>query len=110
MVPLATNGTMVKFPMVPLGGSRTHAKFTSLVRAQNQNQNSLLVIRQIDNFSPGAVTGGGVDIPVPDGLRKETTFICLGYLKCHGMLISATPSLGDKVTCMYSGLTFQIFV
>ena len=26
----------------------------------NQNQNSLLVIRQIDNHSPGAVTGGKI--------------------------------------------------
>ena len=41
-------------------------------------------------------------ILVPDGLRKETTFTCIcfyisrGYFKCHGMLISATPSLGDN--------------
>ena len=99
------------------------------------------MIRQIDNFSPGAVPRGGVvpsshkrlellhaiirqfsggnqgtreDIPAPGGLREETTFICFytsrGYLKCHEMLISATPSLGDKVTCRYSGFTFQTFV
>ena len=53
-------------------------------------------------------------ISVPDGLRKETTFICFytsrGFLKCHGMLISAMPSLGDKVTCRYSGFTFHTFV
>ena len=40
--------------------------------------------------------------PVPDGLRKETTFICFytsrAFLKCHGLLISARPSLGDKVS------------
>ena len=30
----------------------------------NQNQNSLLVVCQIDNFSPGAVTGGGGDLPI----------------------------------------------
>ena len=30
MVPLATNGTIGKFPMVPLGESRTHAKMNSL--------------------------------------------------------------------------------
>ena len=102
--------------------------------SQVQNQNSLLVIRQIDNFSPGAVTGLaltrdgnfdtqssdnlaeeiGEDIPVSGGLRKETTFICFytsrGYLKCHGMLISATSSLGDNVICRYAGSTFQTFV
>ena len=44
-----------------------------------------------------------------------TTFIYFytsrGYLKCHRMLmISATPSLGDKGTCRYSDFTFQTFV
>ena len=43
------------------------------------------------------------DIPVPDGLRKKSKFIfsdtSRGYLKSHGMLISAMPSLADKVTC-----------
>ena len=100
------------------------------------NQNTLPVICQIDNYSSGAVTGGKLDpsshkrtsthnhpifqqrirevTPVPDGLRKETTFICLytsrGYLKCHGMLIYAMPSFGNKVICRYSCFTFQTFV
>ena len=108
---------------------------------QNQNQNSLVVICKINNYSQGAVAGGKLVsssqkrcqlrhtiirhfrrgnrrirevIPVHDGLRKETTFISFytsrWYLKCHGMLISATPSLRDKLICGYcgySGFTFQ---
>ena len=44
-----------------------------------------------------------------DGLMKDATFICFStsraYLNCQGMLISAKPSFGDKVTCRYSGFT-----
>ena len=45
-------------------------------------------------------------IPFPDILGDEAvlieTFSCRGYLKGQGVLISATPGLGNKVImCMY---------
>ena len=74
---------------------------TNDLLVQNLNLNDVLMIHQIDNHSPGAVTLGvgmglvpssharcetqssGISaeeirevIPVPDGLRKEATFIC----------------------------------
>ena len=53
-------------------------------------------------------------IPIPDDLRKETTFICFytsrGFSKCRGIWFSATPSLGVKVTCKYSDLYIAILV
>ena len=56
----------------------------------------------------------GEGIPIPDSLGEETTFIniCIGSgsLKCHRVLISTTPSFGDKVTCWYSGFTFKTFI
>ena len=35
--------------------------------------------------------------------------ICIGNgsLKCHRVLISTTPSFGDKVICWYTGFTFK---
>ena len=36
-------------------------------------------------------------IPVTDSLGKETTFI---GLKCHRLIISIMPSLGDKVLAL----------
>ena len=42
---------------------------------------------------------------------EEATFIniCIGNgsLKCHRVLISTTPSFGDKVICWYTGFTFK---
>ena len=53
----------------------------------------------------------GEGIPIPDSLGEETTFIniCIGNrsLKCHRVLISTTPSFGDKVICWYTGFTFK---
>ena len=103
--------------------------------------NSLLVKRQIDNPSSGAVTGGNqslaltreVDLDtlssdsseeeIRDSGRsfqslivwgEEVIFIDIftgrGDLKGQGMLISVTPSLGNKVICRYPGFTFQTFV
>ena len=50
-------------------------------------------------------------IPVPSGLGKETTVICFytsrGYLKCHGMLISATSSLGTMSSLSILALPFS---
>ena len=91
--------------------------------------------RQIDNPSPGAVTGGKLVpsshkrselrhtiiyhrfrevIPVPDSLGEDAILIDIftsrGYLKGQGVLISAVPSLGNKVICRYPGFTFQTFV
>ena len=44
-------------------------------------------------------------IPVPNSLREEAAFISIcasnGSLKCHRVLISTTPSFGDKVVCWY---------
>ena len=33
-----------------------------------------------------------------------------GYLKGQGVLISAAPSLGDKVICRHPGFTFQTII
>ena len=48
-----------------------------------------------------------------DGRRKEALFIGVwtgkGYLKCQGVLVSATSIFWDKVMCMNSGFTFQNF-
>ena len=51
----------------------------------------------------------GEGIPIPDSLGEEATFIniCIGNgsLKCHRVLISTTPSFGDKIICWYTGFT-----
>ena len=56
----------------------------------------------------------GEGIPIPDSLGEEATFIniCIGNgsLKCHRVLISTTPSFGDKVICWYTGFTFKTFI
>ena len=56
----------------------------------------------------------GKVIPVPDSLGKEAILIDIitsrGYLKGQEVLISAAPSLGNKVICWYSDFTFQTFV
>ena len=107
---------------------------------QDQDQDSLLVKRRNDNHSPGPVIRElvpsshqrrklsntilcifsgwdqriGEGIPIPDSLGEETTFIniCIGNgsLKCHRVLISTTPSFGDKVICWYTGFTFKTFI
>ena len=50
----------------------------------------------------------------PDSLGEEAILIDIftdrGYLKGQGVLISATPSLGNKFICWYLGFTFQTFV
>ena len=91
-----------------------------------QDQDSLLVKRRNGNHSPGPVIRElvpsshrrselsntilcifsrrdqriGEDIPIPNSLGKEATFIniCIsnGSLKCHRVLISTTPSFGDQ--------------
>ena len=106
----------------------------------DQDQDSLLVKRRNDNHSPGPVIRKlvpsshqrnelsntilcifsrwdqriGESIPIPDSLGEEATFIyiCIsnGSLKCHRVLISTTPSFGDKVICWYTGFTFKAFV
>ena len=57
---------------------------------------------------------GGGQSPIPDSLGEEATFIkiCIGNgsLKCHRVLISTTPSFGDKVICWYIGFTFKTFI
>ena len=54
------------------------------------------------------------DIPIPDSLGKEATFIniCIsnGGLKCLWVMISTTPSFGNKVICWYTGFTFETFI
>ena len=105
-----------------------------------QDQDSLLVKRRNDNHSPGPVIRElvpsshhrselsdtilcifskwdqriGEGIPIPDSLGEEATFIniCIsnGRLKCHRVLISTTPSFGDKVICWYTGFTFKTFI
>ena len=107
---------------------------------QYQDQDSLLVKRRNDNHSPGPVIRElvpsshqrselsntilcifsrwdqrvGEGIPIPDSLGEEATFIniCIsnGSLKCHRVLISTTPSLGDKVICWYTGFTLKSFI
>ena len=53
-------------------------------------------------------------IPIPDSLGEEAILIDIftggKNLEGQGMLISATPSLGNKVICRYPGFTFQTFV
>ena len=95
--------------------------------------------RQNDNSSSGAVTGGNKSlavtrevnldalssdnseekirevIPVPDSPREGRSYSyrrlnSRGYQKGHGVLISAAPSLWNKVICRYPGFTFQTFV
>ena len=56
----------------------------------------------------------GEGIPIPDSLGEEATFIniCIsnGNLKCHRVMISTTPSFGDKVICWYTGFTFKTLI
>ena len=56
----------------------------------------------------------GEVIPIPDSLGEEATFIniCISNrsLKCYRVLISTTPSFGDKVICWYTGFTFKTFI
>ena len=103
-------------------------------------QDSLLVKRRNDNHSPGPVIRElvpsshqrselsntvlcifsrwdqriGEGIPIPGSLGEEATFIniCIsnGSLKSHRVLISTTPSFGDKVICWYTGFTFKTFI
>ena len=105
-----------------------------------QDQDSLLVKRRNDNHSPGPLIRElvpsshqrselsntilcifsrwdqriGEGIPIPDSLGEEATFIniCIsnGSLKWHRVLISTTPSFGDKVICWYTGFTFKSFI
>ena len=105
-----------------------------------RDQDSLLVKRRNNNNSPGPVIRELVPsshqiselsntilcifrgwdqriregIPIPDSLGEEATFIniCIGNgsLKCHRVLISATPSFEDKVICWYTGFTFKTFI
>ena len=105
-----------------------------------QDQDSLLVKCRNDNHSPGPVIRElvpsshqrselsntilcifsgwdqriGEGIPIPDSLGEEATFIniCIGNgsLKCHRVLISTTPSFGDKVICWYTGFSFKTFI
>ena len=114
-------------------GSRIIAKI-------DQDQDSLLVKRRNDNHSPGPVIRElvpsfhqrsdlsnailcifsrwdqriGEGISIPDSLGEEATFIniCIsnGNLKCHRVLISTTPSFGDKVIWWYTGFTFTTFI
>ena len=113
-------------------------QMTKVMRPQDQD--SLLVKCRNDNHSPGPVIRElvpsshqrselsktilcifsgwdqriGEGIPIPDSLGEETTFIniCIGNgsLKCHRVLISTTPSFGDKVICWYTGFTFKTFI
>ena len=97
-----------------------------------QDQDSLLVKRRNDNHSPGPVIRElvpsntilcifsrwdqriGEGIPIPDSLGEEATLIniCISNesLKCHRVLISSTPSFGDKVICWYTGFTSKTFI
>ena len=56
----------------------------------------------------------GEGIPIPDSLGEEATFISIcignGSLKCHRVLISTTPTFGDKVICWYTGFAFKTFI
>ena len=114
--------------------------FTSAYKGQDQDQDSLLVKRRNDNHSPGPVirelvpsshqrselsntilcifsrwdreSGRAFQSLIVWG--EEATFInvCIsnGSLKCHRVLISTTPSFGDKVICWYTGITFKTFI
>ena len=103
----------------------------------NLIQDSLLVKRRNDNHSPRPVIRElvpsshqsselsntilcifirwdqriGEGIPIPDSLGEEATFIniCIsnGSLKCHRVLISITPSFGDKVIYWYTALPLR---
>ena len=91
---------------------------------QDQDQDSLLVKRRNDNHSPGPVIRELVpsshqrsELSNPilcifsDEIRESgRAFINIctgnGSLKCHRMLISTTPSFGDKVIYWYTGFTF----
>ena len=103
-------------------------------------QNSLLVKLRNDNHSPGPVIRElvpsshqkselsntilcifsrwdqriGEGIPIPDSPGEEATFIAIcisnGSLKLQRVLISTTPSFGDKVICWYNGFTFKTFI
>ena len=98
--------------------------------AVNLNLNRLLVKRQIDNPSSGALTGGNKSIALTREVHLDTlssdsseeeirnsgrsfqSLIVWGkklYYR-QGMLIPATPSLENKVICRYPGFTFQTFV
>ena len=107
---------------------------------RDQDQDSLLVKRRNNNHSPGPVIRElvpnshkrselsntilcifsrwdqriGEGILIPDSLGEEATFIniCISNrsLKCHRVLISTTPSFGDKVICWYTGFTFKTFI
>ena len=102
-------------------------------RGGDQDQDSLLVKRRNDEYSPGPVIRElvpsshqrselsntilciySICIPIPVSLGEEATFIniCIsnGSLKCHRVLISSTPSFGDKVICWYTGFTFNTFI
>ena len=112
----------------------------SSYRYQDQDQDSLLVKRRNDNHSPGPVIRELVPsshqrselsntilcifsrrdqriregIQIPDSPGEEATFlnICIsnGGLKFHRVLISTTPSFGDKVICWYTGFTFKTLI
>ena len=104
---------------------------------QDQDQDSLLVKRRNDNHSPGPVIRElvlcshqrselsntilciftGWDQRIGEGVPlsgEETIFINIctgnGSLKCHRVLISTTPSFGDKVICWQNGFTFKTFI
>ena len=126
-------------PIIQLCPLECYCIVFSLV-TQDQDQDSLLVKRRYDNHSPGPVIRElvpsshqrselsntilcifsrwdqriGEGIPIPDSLGEEATFIniCIsnGSLKCHRVLISTTPSFGDKVICWYTGFTFKTFI
>ena len=84
----------------------------------DQDQDSLLVKCRNDNHLPGPVIRE-VNLAIQSSASsadeiREATFIniCIsnGSLKCHRVLVSATPSFGDKVICWYTGFTFKIFI
>ena len=56
----------------------------------------------------------GEGLPILDSLEEEATLIniCIsnGSLKCHRVLISTTPSFGDKVICWYTAFTEAPFL
>ena len=85
--------------------------FTHFQPSQDQDQDSLLVKRRNDNHSPEPVIR---ELVPSSHQRSETTFIniCInnGSLKCHSVLISTTPSFGDKAICWYTGFNFKIFI
>ena len=58
------------------------------------------------------VNKGGGEGTLPISLGKEAINICIsnGGLKCLWVLISTTPSFGNKVICWYTGFTFETFI